>query len=374
MRILITNSARKYIGEAAHCVDLARELRRAGHDALLVVRKGYELESRAQQAELPAVALNYSGSFQLTSDSKDLFAFHRLIREWRPDVIHCHRGKDHWLAAVHRVLFQSKIPIVRTRHVVVPMQRHILNRWLLRKATSQVIAVSQQAAASLADMANKVHVIYSAVDTDRFHPSQRDEGLRKELGATDATMPLIGLVARLQNVKGQHIFISAAAAVAKAVPLARFVLAGRGSQGKFDYLEGLIREYGIEGRTVLLGWVPQVERLLASLDISVIASLGSEGSSRIAYESMASGVPLVATQVGCLPEIIEDGVNGLLVPPGDPEALARAILRLLNEPATAHMLASTARERVLKHHTYERWIEEILTIYDAAIHDAQGRQ
>jgi glycosyltransferase involved in cell wall biosynthesis len=371
MRVLILNSARKFIGEAAHCLDLTRELNKRGHDALLVVRKGYELEERAQQADVPTVALNFPSQFAPRLDLADIAALRKLVHQWKPDIVHCHRGKDHWIAALAKLCTPwSFPPLVRTRHVVVPMAQHFLNAFLLTRLTAQTIAVSQAAARSLGQIGNRLgprlHVIYSAVDTEKFRPDHRSQSIRDEFGA-DENSVLIGLIARLQNIKGQKVFVRAARLVNKVFPNTRFLIAGRGSQVKFQALTKHIKDMGLEHCMVLREWLPNLPAVLASLDVSVIASLGSEGSSRIAYESMASGVPLVATRVGCLEEIIADHQTGLLVPPGDAEALAAALCELVRNAEFARRLATAALQRVRSFHTYDRWVHDMLRIYQLAL-------
>ncbi len=370
MHIFLTNSARKFIGEAAHCIALARGLTARGHTVTLVVRAGFELEARAREAGIAVLPLRFSGSFDPMGDWRDLRALARHLRHTRADIVHCHRGKDHWLAALARLAGAPRVPVVRTRHVVVPMRDHAANRWLLTRRTARMMAVSGKAADSLGSMrallGDRLSVVYSAVDTARFHPGRRSEPWRARLGVAPG-QPLVGLVARIQNIKGQRVFVEAAGKVARGMPSARFLAAGRGSADRLDRLRDQGREAGLhDGMFTVAGWIDDVETAIASLDVSVIASLGSEGSSRIAYEAMASGVPLVATTVGCLPEIVEHGANGLLVPPGDADALAAAILRLLREPALARRLADEALRRILADHTPERWISDILAVYERA--------
>jgi len=370
MRVFVLNSARKYIGEAAHCVDLVRELAKRGHDALLIVRAGYEVEQRARAAGVPTVAMNFSSQFAPRQDVDDLRALLRLVKLHHPDIVHCHRGKDHWLAATARLMRASTFPpIVRTRHVVVPVAQHWANRMLFERLTAQTIGVSRAAAQSLGAigiaLGERLRVIYSAVDLETFSPSKRSQGTRERLGVGDSQQ-LVGLIARIQNVKGQRIFLRAARLAARLLPECRFLIAGRGSEIKFEALAQQAHELGIEQQVIFRQWLDDLPNVLASLDVSVIASLGSEGSSRIAYESMASGVPLVATRVGCLPEIIEDRRTGLLVPPGNAEALARAIVELLNNRRLAMEIAQSALERARTFHNYDRWIAEILDVYEAA--------
>lgn len=375
LRILILNSARKFIGEAAHCIALAEQLRAHGHGALLVARRNYELERHARERGISTEPLTFNSSFNPVLDFRDLMNLRRLVRREAPDVIHCHRGKDHWLAAQLRFVGLGSIPIVRTRHVVVPMREHILNRWLFSRATARVIAVSSKAAESLGSLGMKqgthLRVIYSAVDICRFSPDHRNPGFRTQVG-TPPDAPFVGLVARIQNIKGQRVFLQAAKLILAEFPECRFLVAGAGSEWKFTALRDAAREIGTEGQTVFRGWLENVEEAVASLDVGVIASLGSEGSSRVAYEYMASGVPVVATSVGCIPEIVRNGETGLVIPPNDPTALAEAVLRVLRDKSFARRMRDTALDHVRTHHTLERWISDVLEVYHAAVGKAPG--
>ncbi|MCX7626311.1 MAG: glycosyltransferase family 4 protein [Candidatus Sumerlaeaceae bacterium] len=376
MRVLILNSARKFIGEAAHCLDLTRELKARGHDALLILRDGHEVQRIAHEMNLPAKALTFSSEFSLRRDCADVIKLKKIVREWKADIVHCHRGKDHWIAAFAKLLSFSQFPpIIRTRHVVVPMAQHLANKWLMSQVTCRTIAVSRAAAASLGSigehLGDRLRIIYSAVDCRKFSPEHRSESIRQEFGVS-ADDKLIGLIARIQNVKGQKVFLRAARLVNKLFPNTRFLIAGRGSALKFEAIANLAKDLGIEHCVVVREWLPNVPAVLASLDISVVASLGSEGSSRIAYESMASGVPLVATTVGCLPEIIDNRQTGLLVPPAEPEALAGAICELLRNQALSRGLAANALQRVREFHSHDRWIKEILEVYEQALSPSGG--
>jgi len=363
------NSARKYIGEAAHCFSLATQLRARGHDTVLGVRHGFELEARALQARLPVLSLTLSSRFNPATDLKDLITLRAWLRDGAFDLVHCHRGKDHWLAAMTSAI------LVRTRHVVVPMGDHALNRWLLARRTSRIIAVSRKAAESLGTMlpslAPKLDIIYSAVDADNFRPSRRSDDWRQHHGIRPENR-LVGLIARIQNIKGQHVFLEAATKVRKIVPDVRFLIAGVGTENKLSGLRNRIAADGLADCIAVHGWCEDIETAIASLDCGVVASVGSEGSSRITFEYMASGVPVVATEVGGIPEILENGRTGLLVRPGDSDALASGIMRVLTDGALAAGLARNALNKVREQHTYERWIAETIGVYKAALQGSRG--
>ena len=146
MRIILTNSARRYIGEAAHCVALARGLGGRGHEVVLVTRAGGELQGRAREAGIRVEPLAFPEGFAPGTDWRDMRRLSRLLREHHADIVHCHRGKDHWLTAMAGFAGAPWLPMVRTRHSVVPMRNHLPNRWLLGRRTAQVIAVSNMAA------------------------------------------------------------------------------------------------------------------------------------------------------------------------------------------------------------------------------------
>ena len=373
LNLLILNSARKWIGEAAHTLALAEGLTQRGHRVILGVRRGYELEARALETNLSLLPLAFSSRFDVISDWSDCRALRRTIREENIDLIHCHRGKDHWLAAIAMLyLGPQRPPLVRTRHVVTPSRNHMLNRWLYGHATSGVIGVSNAARRSLGGLADLIspdfcRVVYSAVDTEKFSPSHRSIDLRRELGASPEDI-LVGLIGRIQRVKGQRDFIRAAAQLAQSNPRTRFLIAGRGHEGHVERLRKLAHDLGLpKDRIVFRGWLSDLPQVMASLDIGVIASVGSEGSSRIALEYMASGVAIVATRVGGIPELLEGETAAHLVAPRSPEILAQEITRLASDPHIRTGLGQTGRHLTVERFHINRWLDEVFSLYSAVL-------
>lgn len=193
--------------------------------------------------------------------------------------------------------------------------------------------------------------------------------LEREFGV-DPGRPVIGVVARLVRVKGLEYFIEAAARLSERFPEAVYALVGgpiadaeeRDGKSYETELQELAAARGVADRVLFMGYRRDVPRLLSRFTVSVLPSL-SEGLSNTLLESMAAGVPVVATEVGGSPEVVEDGVNGLLVPPGDGDALAAAIGRLLADPEHARDLAAAGRERVTTHFTPSALVDRTAAAY-----------
>jgi len=366
-RILVLNSCQKWVGEAAHCFELCRELRRRGRHVLLGVRKGKVLEDAAKREGLPHFALNFSSRFSLSGDLADIRTVRDVVRSEGIELVQCNRGKDHWTAAVALLPKEFHQPLVRARHVVTPAKNHFLNRWIYRKATSALISVSRQSLDEMGELLSVIDqdrcpVIYSAVDAEKFSPQKRDAGKRAEFGAGENGL-LIGLIGRFHWVKGQKVFLRAAARLAEEFPTARFLVAGRWDDDWAAQYAALAEEGGFADRYIALGHRDDLPEIVASLDVGVVASLGSEGSSRVSLEYMASGVPVAATSVGGIPELLRGGEFGLLLPPNDVGALVEGLAVLLRDKERRERMAERGRRHVLESHTIERWCDKIEEVY-----------
>jgi glycosyltransferase involved in cell wall biosynthesis len=249
----------------------------------------------------------------------------------------------------------------------MPVKQHIFNRWLYRGRTAGVLAVSHQTAQSLGGLQRylppgRLRVVYGAVDLEKLSPGRRNNAVRAACGARENDL-LVGLVARVQRIKGQEYFLQAAALLSQKFPQAQFVLAGRGDEQRYKPLKHIASELGITGRVAFLGYQSNIPSLMASLDVGVVASIGSEGSSRVAIEYMASGVPVVATRVGGIPELVEDGKTAILVEPGNAQALADAIGRLISSADLRESLGKRGRDRAERLFNFDRFIRETVEFY-----------
>jgi glycosyltransferase involved in cell wall biosynthesis len=218
-----------------------------------------------------------------------------------------------------------------------------------------------------------VQVIRNGIDLTRFAARSRvDTGVREEFGIPKDA-PLVAMLARVNRLKGVEYFIEAAAAVSSSFPEARFLVIGDallmtdGVVGpNTDYrreLNDRIRRLGLEGRVIFTGFRLDIPELLREVTVAVHPSL-SEALSNAVLEFMAAGVPVVATRVGGTPEIIEDGVTGLLVPPRDSSAIAHAICRILSDRGLAVRVGDAGRRRIVEHFSLAQMIRETERLYD----------
>jgi len=213
----------------------------------------------------------------------------------------------------------------------------------------------------------KIIVIRNGITLEKFGKRQRNSLLRQEL-ALPLSARLVVVFSRLNQMKGIQYFLDAAVILAERFPDVRFLVVGDGESRK--ELEEYACRLGLGQRTVFTGFRSDVPELLSEAAVSVLPSL-SEGLSNSLLESMASGVPVVATRVGGNPEVIEDGVTGLLVPLRDSDALAAAVGRVLEDQALAASFAEAGIRRVAELFSMERSVRETEHLYQRLV-EANG--
>jgi glycosyltransferase involved in cell wall biosynthesis len=214
----------------------------------------------------------------------------------------------------------------------------------------------------------RIVVIRNGVALERFRQPADPQRLRHALGVAPGA-PLVTVVSRLHRLKGLEHFIEAASRVARRFPEARFLVVGETNPNDRPYLGELMalaERAGIGDRTIFPGLRTDTPDILAASTVSVMPSL-NEALSNVLLESMAAGAPVVATRVGGTPEAIEDGVNGLLVPPADPGALAQAIELMLAEPGLAARWGQAGRDRAAQRFSMDRMVSATEDLYDALL-------
>jgi glycosyltransferase involved in cell wall biosynthesis len=277
------------------------------------------------------------------ADPRWLPRLRRLVREGRFDIVHIHSPALAALARPALRVWGPRPAIVYTEHNRWPSYQpvtRVANRLTLG-LDDATIAVSEDVRASMGRRASNVEVLVHGIDVERVrrHLSDRD-AVRAELGIGGDEL-LAVTVANLRASKGyDHLLVAARHLADQGVPV-RFAAAGQGP------LEGELRAraeaLGLGDCFRLLGYVPDAARLVAGADLFVLAS-EHEGLPLAVMEALALGVPVVATRVGGIPELVDDGASGLLVDPGDPDGLAAAILTLTDPELRARLAAgATAR-------------------------------
>lgn len=359
-RVLQLNSARKYIGEAAHTLNLTEALRRRGHAVWLGLREGYDTFAHAAARRLEPLGFHMPHRWWPPADVPDLRLIARLVREHKIEVIHAHRGKDHWQAVLANRLFRLGVPVVRTRHVVTPLSGHAANRWLARR-TAALVAVSRAveedvSRTSIYDGRCLVR-IPGGVDLEAFRPATAEgkAAARGRLGGGRGDGELMAAcVARFAVVKAHRVLLAAWQRAVARLPAARLLLVGDGRL--MPACREFARAQGLERSVCFLGRRDDVAELLDAADVGVLSSVGSEGFSRAVLEYMAKGLPVVATRVGAVPDLIEDGVHGALVAPGDEAALAGALVNVLSAPPGQRLeWGRAARAKAERQYGYDTW-------------------
>jgi len=354
VNVLHVDSAAGWRGGQNQVLLTAMGMAARGHRVALACRSGGALEARARAQGLEVHGLPLRGDVSVRAAA----GLARLLRRTRPDVLHLH--DPHALAA--GLLAARAAPGTRTlasRRVDFPL-RGPLSRWKYRSCRG-VIAVSQRVADVLgADgMApERVRVVYEGVPDRPALPRGREA--LAALGVPEGC-PVVGNVAALTDHKDHATLIEAAARVRLRVPEARFVCVGDGELR--PRLEALCRERGLGDRWIFAGFRSDLDRLIPAFTVFCLSS-HMEGLGTSLLDAMAFARPVVATAAGGIPEAVEDGVTGRVVPVRDPAALAEALAETLADPEGARGLGAAGRRRFEERFTADRMVDGTLAAYD----------
>ena len=219
---------------------------------------------------------------------------------------------------------------------------------------------------------DKALVIYNGVDLIEFRPGNSREQWRRKFGL-ELDQPVVACIGNLEKRKGQEYFVRACARVRQVYPDVRFLVVGGMHSPKTTcyghMLKRLVQELGVEKNVIFTGIRYDIPDLLNAVDLVVQPSL-SEAFGLAAAEASSCGVPVVATRVGGLPEVVRDGETGLLVPPADSEALAEAIIALLGDENRRNQMGSAGRRRVEQLFDVRKQGKAIASLYKSLVLDA----
>jgi glycosyltransferase involved in cell wall biosynthesis len=345
MRILHLLDIPWHSGLAHYALSLAAALRDAGHETWIGARSGSGPWTAAGALGLARVPYARLSS---------LSALRAFLRRERIGVVDAHTGGTHTLA----VAATAGLPavVVRTRSDARPVRKRPGTGLLFRR-TGRTIAAAEYIRQQYLDIVElppeRVVTILQGVELPPVVPAPTGP-------------PRVAIVGRLDPVKGHADFLAAAALILPRHPETRFIVAGRPETIARSDLARQAHDLGLENAVEITGHLDDLAALHRKAGIGVVASTGSEAVSRVTLEWLAAGRPVVATRVGGIPELVDDGRTGFLVPPRDPAALAEAIGALLAHDGRRRAMGEAARADAAVRFSLSRFAAETLRVYEEA--------
>ena len=354
------DTARTWRGGQNQVLLTVNGLRELGHRAALVAHPDGELRRRAAEGlELiplaPRTEMDLSAAWRLA----------RVVRRLGPDIIHAHDA--HGIAMASLALSLGSPPpgmpapgLVASRRVDFHIHGNAFSRWKHRQVDCFIAASEAIRHMLVADgvPADRAVTVHEGIDVD--HVLAAPPVNVHEAFWLPHRAPVVGNVAALVPHKGQRHLIEAAHLVVREVPDARFLILGEGELR--EPLEHQVREYHLEKHVLLPGFRTDVLGCIKGFDVFVLSSV-TEGLGTSLLDAMACSRAIVAARAGGIPEVVEDGENGLLVPPRDHGAMAQAIVRLLKDEAVRRRMGDAGFSRVRSRFTVERMVAETAAVY-----------
>jgi glycosyltransferase involved in cell wall biosynthesis len=366
-RVLFVLDTLDFGGTETQTVQVAQRLKAAGHQMTVAcLHPGGPLTENLLNAGIRIVPFSTHGSLLSPRNIWQLVRLALFIRREQFDVVHSH---DLWANL-------TGVPAARLAGtaLVFSSQRDLAHLWwytplrtkvirLIHRMSTKVIANSDAVRDHVVNAflipLRRVCVIRNGVDVARFantHASREQlfPGVRRQ-------DKLVAVVANMHSdVKGHHDIVEAAKEVCRVMPQVKFVLIGDGEER--PRISDHVRQLHLEENFLFLGRRQDVPDLLSCCDLFLLASR-AEGFPNVVLEAMAAGLPVVATAVGGVVEIVEDGRSGLIVPPQCPQEMAKAIVRILSDPELGLRLAEAGQEQVRRQFSFERVVQELQAVY-----------
>lgn len=363
-RVIHLIPGEQWAGAEVQAVTLIEELRNVDVDVRAVVFHHGRVEAALEQKGIAVTVIDQHAM----GVSACLQHLTGCIQSVQPTVVHAHRYRETVLAAA-ALWPSSGLPLVRTVHGLPEPYRgwkaakmavyRGLEWAAIRASRTILIAVSENVGAYLRRRFPRaaVHVVPNGLDESTVQPTRDRSSIRREWGVAD-DVPVIGFVGRLAPIKGADLFCQTAIRLGREFPSLHAVLVGEGDQR--EELEARVREERF-GRLHFLGQRNDIGDVLRAIDVLVMPSR-HEGLPMVLLEAMAAGRPVVATTVGGIPEVVENGWSALLVPPESVEALTQATRTALTDPQLMEALVKTA-QHVVARYTAQRMAAQMVAVY-----------
>ncbi len=349
-------------GQTMRTLQEARGLKSRGHRVILVCQPGSFLEQGARQHSIDFFPLSMKHLFPA------VIKLGLFLRRERVDVINSHGYTDHLLSVLAGKSAGVSVQ-VRTKHNHVPLKGGILSRYLYGRLTDRIVAISEHIRSVMIASGLppwRVVTISTAVNLKDFIPREKNSEIIRELNLPP-DCSIIGIVARLTERKGFTVLFEAVKRLSdENRKIVCLIVGGGVNSKKIDALRDSAESLGVSGYLYATGKRNDIPDMLSIIDIFVLPSL-AEGLGRSLLEAMGAGKPIVASRVGGIPEAIEDGKSGILVPPGDSHELAKAIARLMDYPLKAQKLGRDARARAELLFDEEKLIDRLCRLYEDLI-------
>jgi len=356
--ILHTEWSGGWGGQEMRVVAESVALRARGHKMVIACQPDSQILHEAKAEGLPTVPMRIRKGLDVAGIARCMQA----IRAHGIDIVHTHSSPDAWTCGMAARL--AGVRVVRSRHLSTPVKPGWTSRFVYGRLADRVITSGQAIrdhliAINALDPARIVS-IPAGIDVQRFAPVADSSAVRRELGLADTDF-VVGIVAVLRSWKGHTDLIDAVHRLcAENVP-AKLLVVGAGPQE--EALKRKVQQLGMDGRVLMLGYRTDVPRLIGAMDCSVLPATKNEATSQALPQALAMKVPVIATAVGGLPEVVIDQQTGLLIPPGDADALCGALLWMHQHPAEAKQMAERGYAHVHANFTFERMVDRTEAVY-----------
>ena len=364
LRVILTDSSPNWGGQQYRLLREALWLDAHGHKILVLCGRRSELGARIPKFA-PHLAVkkirSWGGPFGLVE-------FLWNVWRWKPDVVHAHSGQDAFWACL---LHFAGWTVVRSRHMTMPAQMSARRKFPFRSGCARLMASADFIKKDLSVLAGvpeaRVDVVGEGIDLKEFHPGVDGSGFRAEFGIPwDA--PVFGLVAMIRGEKGHNHFVNAASNVLRKIPGARFVIVGDGQPAHVEKLRvKVLKIFPRQPSPVILtGYREDVPEIMAAIDVLVVPSM-QEAQTIVIPQAFATGKPVIASNVGGIPEIVRHGKNGLLFRAGDEQGLAEAMVQIAESPDFARCLGVAGLELARRELAFDNKMDLLLASYRRAI-------
>jgi glycosyltransferase involved in cell wall biosynthesis len=332
-------------------LELTIGLRERGHHVTFAVPPGSRLATEATHHELTLLPLDVTGYVHPLI----LWRLSKALRTGATDIIHCQHSRDLATVVPAMQLCGRAIPIVLSKRVGSYITKRDLFHRYTHRHIGRVLAISdvihRNVLATTPVPPERVLTVHDAVDTSLFAPDTVDRfSVRREAGIPDDAL-VVGFVGRFSPGKGLEDLLHAAHLLHRDHPAVQYLIAGEASHGEETYAASvfdLARSLGIQDFVRFMGFRSDIPAVMASFDILAFPS-HAESFGVVLIEAMAMGKPVVSTNCDGVLDIVVNGTTGLMVPPKDPEALARALEQVITDADLRQRMGTAGRARVLEH-------------------------